>query len=109
MKTLHTHNEEMEKKFDKDFPWLYGEEEHKVEIKNFITNQNKQLYIKIAEGELELLKNKKRPTKVGAKFFNGKKVLRELDLEKQNQNIGFNKALGELTSHWNNILQELNK
>lgn len=56
MKTLHTHNSEIKEKM-KSFWELTGDTPLDLERKqiDFITNQNKQLYIKIAEEELKRL------------------------------------------------------
>lgn len=59
MTILTTHNEEMQEKYEESFGWSenYALDDKQ---KEFITNQNKQLYIKIAEGEIKRLESLKR-------------------------------------------------
>ncbi len=106
MKTLQSHNEEMEKKFDGEFEMeetvSIGKADKKAlettfeKAKSFITNSNKQLYIKIAEGELKRLETKYKP---------------RCRCMCQESNIAaiHNEAIQEQINYWTNILQELNK
>lgn len=96
MKTLHTHNEEMEMMFDQEFAQLFG----KPTIKNFITNSHKQLYIKIAEGEIKRLESLKR------KHYNEEQPFLK---HRDDFNDAYNEIIQDSQNYWNNILQELNK
>lgn len=109
MKTLQQHNEEMEKEFDEKFvemhfciePILYSMKfEEIARIKNFITNSNKQLYIKIAEGEIERLKNSfEEYTRTYPEPIYYQDRLAEI----------VNARVRSEINYWNDILQELNK
>lgn len=117
MKTLHTHNEEMKKKFDEEFELAYFFKEiGKKEVKGFITNSHKQLYIKIAEGELERLR--KRVWDNSTRKYDGNDLdsackfhsIGAIDwVEILRYEDGQNHLIWEEIDRWNNILQELNK
>ena len=123
MKTLHLHNEEMEKEFDEYYPELLTEAgEVRNDVKNFITNSNKQLYIKIAEGEIERLSKDilwtdytllKRMGLIKIKITKDEirkdwifKDKKSLLVTKRNPRTEYKL---EQIDYWNNILQELNK
>lgn len=104
MKILHTHNEEMEKKWNELLNGLsvaeFLDSQFDKETKNFITNSHKQLYIKIAEGEIERLESLKR------KHYNEEQPF----LKHRNDfNDAYNEIIQDSQNYWNNILQELNK
>jgi len=96
MKTLHTHNEEMESRFIGNFPmtkWdTFGRNLKDKMFTDFIALQNKQLYIKIAEGEIARLTEQLGDNS-----------------PQDSYELGFLDEIHSSRDYWNNILQELNK
>jgi hypothetical protein len=107
MKTLNTHKEEIESRIK---IWYYELPEDTNSYKNWTVTPNevislveielKQLYIKIAEGELERLESLKR------KHYNEEQPF----LKHRNDfNDAYNEIIQDQINYWTNILQELNK
>lgn len=118
MKTLQTHTEEIEEQVQ-DFAIQWVNRNCDVDYNNrpqfvadFITSQNKQLYIKIAERELKRL-NQNQATQVfpvgdNGFTFLGNNPFAEKCIKEDFVN-GYNEAIENCLLYWNNILQELNK
>lgn len=124
MKTLQSHQKKMEKKFDEEFVMLFNDEgkpewgtgieefnqgqdigaKRKEILKNFITSQNKQLYIKITEEEIARLEEIKDDIEIKL-IISERKGYQNLSHTLQVEEV----MIDEQISHWNNILQELNK
>lgn len=116
MKTMHTFNEEMEKKFDEIFAmskWdTFGNLLQNRLFTNFITNSHKQLYIKIAEGELQRLEEslKRKEYKLATHFSpDSIETITIPDSYESAFHLGETINTKNSIQFWNNILQELNK